>query len=113
MDLRKGVLFGKPILVLEGRIPHEDRNNVLHYYELRHSDDDWSRPATLEKSVIVDFFGTLISKEAIEVGDYIDLYEDGVFGELEDTDLKTAEDVAWFFKDVEIITENCWYLPGR
>lgn len=31
-----------------------------YYYEVRHADDDWEAPATIEKLVDINFFGTII-----------------------------------------------------
>ena len=46
--------------------------NMFCYY-IRHSDDDWDEPATLEKFVRVNLYGTIISKNEIVINDYIDI----------------------------------------
>ena len=42
------------------RVRAEQRNPALFYYEIRHG-DDWDHPETLERSVFVNFWGTLTS----------------------------------------------------
>lgn len=42
-----------------------DRNTVpegLYLYEVRHADDDWGEPVEIAKGVLVNHFGTLLSK---------------------------------------------------
>ncbi|MBE0427777.1 MAG: hypothetical protein IBX72_14175 [Nitrospirae bacterium] len=57
-----------PFFVLEGRIPEEEKNKNLNYYEIRHCDDDWGLPATIENKVIVNFWGTFVSEYRLELG---------------------------------------------
>ncbi|WP_390917279.1 LPD28 domain-containing protein [Paenibacillus alvei] len=59
--IRKTFFEGRPVLIMEGtRIPTEDRESGKFYYELR-SGDHFDRPYTIEKSVVTNFWGTLIS----------------------------------------------------
>lgn len=42
-----------------------DRNTIpegLYLYEVRHADDDWGEPVEIAKGVLVNHFGTLLSK---------------------------------------------------
>jgi hypothetical protein len=57
-----------PFFVLERRIPEEERNKNLNYYEIRHWDDDWGMPATIEDRVIVNFWGTFVTEYKFELG---------------------------------------------
>lgn len=59
-------LFGEPALFTDGRI---DRNTVpegLHCYDLRGSDDDPGRPATVENSVAVNHAGTVLTPAPVK-----------------------------------------------
>jgi hypothetical protein len=54
-------------LIVEGRISDEKREEGLHYYAMRHGDDsDWSTPVRLEKGVLVNFYGTMVTLQPID-----------------------------------------------
>lgn len=56
---------------IKDRIPKEERKRNLFYYEVR-SDDYLMRASTIERKVLVNFFGTLITnKEILEDKEYI------------------------------------------
>lgn len=38
-----------------------------HMYHLRHDEDDWTCPISIERFVAVNFFGTVFMKEPIEI----------------------------------------------
>jgi hypothetical protein len=40
-----------------------------HRYYARHGEDDWTMPLTIEKFVLVDFFGIIFVSEPLELGD--------------------------------------------
>ena len=62
-------LFNKPVLMSEGRVDAQNVPPDYYAYELRH--DEGGDIAALEKSVRVDFGGTILSREEIEiVGDH-------------------------------------------
>lgn len=62
-------LFNKPVLMSEGRIDGQNVPPDYYAYELRH--DEGGDIAALEKSVRVDFGGTILSRDEIEiVGDH-------------------------------------------
>lgn len=68
---------GVPVVQVEQfRIKQEERDPNLFYYDIRHEDNDWGEPCSLEKRVWVNHFGTMatsepISEEAFEsAGDY-------------------------------------------
>ena len=72
-------VLDKTVLFTNLRI---DRNTVpdgLYCYDLRHGDSDDSEPCSIEKNVLVNHMGTIISKEPFEFGDkdYVSL-EDGI-----------------------------------
>ena len=56
------------IVYYEERIPPEKAPSGYPYmYQIRHDEDDWTRPVTLERLVIVNFFGTAFMKEPIDL----------------------------------------------
>ena len=64
------------ILFYEERIPQEKAPIGYPYmYHLRHDEDDWTRPISIERFVLVNFFGTMFVKNKIEFGTehYIDV----------------------------------------
>ena len=57
---------GAPVVyVREGRISEEERHEGLYYYGMRHDDNDWSEPCTIEIGVMVNFFGMLVTSAPI------------------------------------------------
>lgn len=53
-------------LLSEVRVDREKGIEGKYLYDIRHSDNDWCDPATLEKKVIVNWFGTLIVDKPIQ-----------------------------------------------
>lgn len=47
------------------RVNKKEQNKDLYYYEIRHSDGDFIKPATLEKQVQVNYLATLVTFEPI------------------------------------------------
>lgn len=39
-----------------------------YMYHIRHDEDDWTQPITLERLVIVNFLGTALMKEPVDFG---------------------------------------------
>jgi hypothetical protein len=58
-------LFSNPVIFTDIRIDPSTLPAGLHAYELRHSDDDWGQPTSLEEHVGVNYFGTVISQSEI------------------------------------------------
>lgn len=52
---------GNDVYITDLRIKKVDRSPNLFYYDLRHSDEDFSVPCTVEDFVIVNHWGTMIS----------------------------------------------------
>jgi hypothetical protein len=67
--LNRDVLFhfrGVPVIhVTSSRIRQEQRDMDLFYYNLRHAEEDWSEPVTVEPYVLVNYFGTIVTTEPI------------------------------------------------
>ncbi len=55
------------IFFYDERIPAEKAPiSHPHMYHIRHDEDNWTRPITIERFVLVNFFGTVFMKESIE-----------------------------------------------
>lgn len=60
-------VLGKECLFVDLRI---DRNTIpegYYMYEVRHTDNDWGEPAEIGEWILVNFFGTLLTKEPFEL----------------------------------------------
>jgi hypothetical protein len=57
-----------------------------YVYYARHGSDDWTIPLTREKFVRVDHFGTIFTKQPIDLGEkgFIDVWNFFRYGEFED-----------------------------
>jgi len=44
-------------------------------YHVRHDEENWTRPISIEQFVLVNFFGTIFTREFMDInmGDYIDV----------------------------------------
>ena len=72
-DLSYCMEFGgsKEFLIVDDRVPEESRDKDLYYYELR--EYDVGEGFTIEKKVLVNFAGTLISRvELLHNREYLD-----------------------------------------
>lgn len=71
-------LFGKPALFTEKRKTDADIPHGLHCYQLRASDDGSEQYATVEKYVTVNFSGSVITSDEIDLDEngYVELGED-------------------------------------
>lgn len=58
---------GKECLFNDSRIDRKTVPECYNMYEVRHSDDDWGEPIELALGVMVNFFGTLLTKEPFEL----------------------------------------------
>lgn len=69
-----------PRISKEERTQHQSDNH--HIYAMRHSEDDWSLPVTIERGVMVNYWGYMITKEPLELTDSNSLGSDPSFIEL-------------------------------
>lgn len=58
-------LFGKEVLLTTARIDRASVPEGLYLYELRHHSEDWSDPVQIGEGVLVNFYGTVLSREPI------------------------------------------------
>lgn len=69
-------VLGQEVLFTKFRVDPATVPEGVYCYELRHGDDD-SFPATIEKKVVVNYFGAiLLTKELLKEEDYISLTYD-------------------------------------
>lgn len=66
MKLTKYNFRGMDVELTAGRII-QGRDPDLHYYEFRHADGNVNAPRTLNKDVFVNFCGTMVSPQPIEI----------------------------------------------
>lgn len=43
-----------------------NKRSDLYHYQIRHSDEDWGEPCTIEPSVLVNHYGDIVSKESLD-----------------------------------------------
>src|SRR5690625_695181 len=56
----KRTFMGKKVLdISHRRLKEDERRSDLYYYDIRHSDNDISEPATIEKEVLVNRIATI------------------------------------------------------
>ena len=104
MILSKINFRGYDGFIIDERIRQEKRKDNLFYYELRHDDEDWATPCTIENFVWVNFWGTICFKESID-----DILCEHIKGRLE-TELSEEEVSAiWSAlgeRDNKVLIEN-------
>lgn len=75
-------VFGLKAKVTNSRVYYYT-NDFKYRYAIRHSDYSWVDPITIEKSVVVNFYGSIFFKEELvfENSDdaYIELSEDDIY----------------------------------
>jgi hypothetical protein len=59
---------GKPALFSELRLDSKTIPKPLHVYQVRHSDEDSMKAVTVEKQVMVNHRGTLITIDKLDLG---------------------------------------------
>lgn len=63
--MKKVIFKDKICYIYDSRIKEKDRNKDFNYYELRHDDNDFGVPVTVENNVLINFWGTLATKDTI------------------------------------------------
>lgn len=58
-------VLGKEGLYSSLRVDKDTIPNGWHFYEVRHDDNDWCEPIEIALGVLVNHFGTLITKEPL------------------------------------------------
>ena len=67
-------LLGVPAIFTECRVDRTTVPPQLHLYEIRHEDEDWGRPCQLAKGILVNFYGSLLTRTPLAIPDsgYLD-----------------------------------------
>lgn len=91
MILNKIIFKGIEGYIIEDRISANDKRDDLYYYHLRHSDEDWANPCTIEDYVLLNHWGTICFKESID-----NLLEPWGEGRLSIDLTQDEEDAIWF-----------------
>lgn len=60
-------IFGKECLFSDLRIDRKTIPEGWFMYEVRHDDEDWSNPVEIGLGILVNFFGTIITKEELKL----------------------------------------------
>lgn len=60
------LVFGQPALFTSLRIDRDTLPEGIFLYELRYGDEDWSDPCQLARSILVNHYGTILTREPIQ-----------------------------------------------
>lgn len=60
-------LFGSSVLFTDLRIDRGTVPDGLYLYELRHADEDWGEPCELARGILVNFFGSVLTSDPIQL----------------------------------------------
>lgn len=88
-------VFGVPALFTDWRIDRASVPIGMKMYEVRHADNDWGSPCQLARGILVNFYGTLLTTETIEIPEsgYLDF---------------ESED--WIYQGADICTDIVGFL---
>jgi hypothetical protein len=101
------ILFGQPVLFSFERIDTNEIHDPVFIYEMRSDSSDSSAPLWLEQKVESDYYGTIISKEPIDLNaQYIRSFQTG-----ELVKMRTIEDSDFRMDDFAMATISS-YLNG-
>ena len=60
-------VLGKPALFTECRLDRSTVPEGVYRYEMRHADEDWSEPVTLSRSIVVNYYGSVLTREPFQL----------------------------------------------
>ena len=60
-------ILGKPALFTECRLDRTTVPEGVYRYEMRHADEDWGEPITLSRSILVNYCGTVLTREPFQL----------------------------------------------
>lgn len=60
-------ILDRPALFTECRLDKSTVPEGLYRYELRHGDEDWGDLVTLSRSIMVSYYGTVITREPFQL----------------------------------------------
>ena len=59
--------MGKPALFTECRLDRTTVPEGVYRYELRHADEDWGEIVTLSRSIVVNYYGSVLTREPFQL----------------------------------------------
>lgn len=60
-------VLGKEGLFTDERVDRNTIPNGWYFYEIRHDDDSWGDPIEIALGILVNFYGTFITKEPLKL----------------------------------------------
>lgn len=63
-------LLDELCLFVDERINRASVPKGLYLYEVRHADDDWGEPVEIAEGILVNFFGTILSKKELPLEEF-------------------------------------------
>ena len=66
----EGSLLGIPALLTDWRVERSTVPAGFHLYELRHTDEDWGDPCQLARSILVNFYGSILSMQPFQLPEH-------------------------------------------
>ena len=60
-------LLGNPALLTDWRVDRATLPDGFYLYELRHADEDWGDPCQLAKSILVNFYGSVLTLQPFQL----------------------------------------------
>lgn len=60
-------VLGKPALFHDMRLDGNTVPKGLYLYEVRHDDEGWGNPAQIAKGILVNHFGSILTREPIKL----------------------------------------------
>lgn len=97
----KARIFDIPVMFTDYRIDRKSIPNGMFLYELRHTDENWGIPCHLAKGILVNFYGTVIANDPIQ------LPPDGL------RDMKPNEFVLEPENDCKTLSDFCKKYPSQ
>lgn len=93
---------GIPAVGKMSRFTEEEKLNGFYFYDLRHFEDDFSRPATIENNVAVNYYGSIMTKVPLPLNEmgFIALYDESAYQKIADAHEKGLTDDE--IRDIEI-----------
>lgn len=63
-------LLGTPALLTDWRVGRSTVPKGVYLYELRHADEDWGDPCQLARSILVNFYGSILSTQPFQLPEH-------------------------------------------
>ena len=67
LNFSVATLFDEPVLFTDLRVDRATVPPQFHLYEIRHEGEDWGRPCQLAKGILVNFYGTVLTLDPLEL----------------------------------------------